>query len=242
MNRKPDSDIDLMARGPSFERAAWLANMARVAVRRLIAVPTADDIQEMRKAIGDDPTFDKLSDTDKTFLFRALLTIRERRRIYSEQVKFEHEDPAPLQRALADLVATMPNYHGLLTAAADKMRENCGTTFRESWQTIRRLANDAEMLRQSLEDISEEVCQRRTGKPKVYNGHTIRRDQQRYETIAIRESLRAFGINIGKTGPGEHQGKGDAGLNLMACLIHFTSGRKPTLDALRTRLRRVGCD
>ena len=31
MKRKPDRDIDLMARGPSFERAAWLANMLRMA-------------------------------------------------------------------------------------------------------------------------------------------------------------------------------------------------------------------
>jgi hypothetical protein len=51
MTRKPASDIGLMARGPSFERAAWLGNMLRMADRKEIADPTDDDIQEMREAI-----------------------------------------------------------------------------------------------------------------------------------------------------------------------------------------------
>ncbi len=88
--------MDLMARGPSFERAAWLANMLRMADGKEIADPTDDDIQEMREAIGDDPTFEKLLDSNKTLLFCAMLTIRQRLRIYDELVKFEEEKPDPL--------------------------------------------------------------------------------------------------------------------------------------------------
>ncbi|HZZ25703.1 MAG TPA: hypothetical protein VFE60_25505 [Roseiarcus sp.] len=43
MKRKPESDIDLMARGPSFARMAWLVNMLRMADKREIAEPTDDD-------------------------------------------------------------------------------------------------------------------------------------------------------------------------------------------------------
>jgi hypothetical protein len=213
--------------------------MRRLAEQKALADPTDNDIRDMRAVIGDDPTLMKLSDANKVLLFRALLTIRIRRQIYDELVKFEHEDPAPLLHAITNNLAIMPNYHGILGVAADDMSKHYGMTVSESWQTILGIANAAEMLRQTLERISAEVCQRRTGKPKVYNGHTVRRLQQQYETVAIRDSLGAFGISIGKTGPGAHQGKGDAGLNLMACLIHFTSGRKPSLDALRTRLKRA---
>jgi hypothetical protein len=242
MKRKPDSDTDLMARGPSFERAAWLANMRCMAERRELAEPTDGDIQEWRAKVGIDPTFAEQSDANKDEMFRAIVAIRHRLRIYSELVKFEEEDPAPLIRVLADFVATIPNYHGLLTVAADDISEICGTTVSEAWRTIISLPNKAELLLKIVERISEEICQRRTGKPKVYNGQTIRRLRQRYETLAIRGCLTAFGINIGRTSQGEHRGRGDAGLNLMACLIDFTSGTKPSLDALRTRLRRVERD
>ena len=130
MKRKPDRDIDLMARGPSFERAAWLGNMLRMADRKEIADPTDDDIQEMREAIGDDPTFEKLSDANKTLLFSAMLTIRQRLQIYDELVKFEEEEPGPLLSALTGIVATIPNYHGLLSVAADEMSEIRGITVR----------------------------------------------------------------------------------------------------------------
>src|SRR5271166_4888809 len=115
MKRKPANNIDLMARGPSFERAAWLANMLRMADRREIANPTDDDIQEMRRAIGDDLTFEKLSDANKTLLFCAMLTIRQRLQIYDQLVKFEEEEPGRLLSALTGMVATIPKYHGLLS-------------------------------------------------------------------------------------------------------------------------------
>jgi hypothetical protein len=242
MKRKPDSDIDLMARGPSFERMAWLANMLRMANRREFAEPTDDDIREMRKKIGGNPLFAKLSDANKAELFRVIVTVRQRLRIYERLPEMEEEDIAPLLRVLADFVATVPNYHGLLTVAVDEMSGTCGTTVGDGWQTIIGLVNIVESLREIVEGISEEVCQRRTGKPKVYDKRTIRRLRQRYETIAIRDCLRALGINISKTGPGDHKGKGDDALELMANIIHYTSGAKPSLDALRTRLTRVERD
>jgi hypothetical protein len=216
--------------------------MLRMAEKRELAVPTGGDIQEWRAKVSNDPTFAEQSDASKDEMFRVIVTIRHRLQIYSELVKSEEEDPAPLIRALADLVATIPHYHGLLTVAADDLSELCETTVSEAWRTIIGLANTAELLLKIIEKISEEICQRRTGKPKVYNGQTIRRLRRRYETLAIRGCLKAFGINIGKTSPGDHQGRGDAGLNLMACLIDFTSGTKPSLDALRTRLKRVERD
>jgi hypothetical protein len=239
MKQEPDSDSDLMARGPSFARAAWLANMLRAAEKRELAEPTDADIQEWRAKVVIDPTFEEQSDANKDEMFRIILTIRHRLWIYSELVKFEEEDPAPLLRVLRDLVAIIPNYHGLFTLVADEMSKIDGTTTREEWQRINGIANTVARWAKIIDRISEEVCQRRTGKPKVYNGHTVRRLRQQYETGAIRDCLSAFGVNISKTGPGEHHGQGDAGLNLMACLIDFVSGNKPALEALRTRLRRA---
>jgi hypothetical protein len=123
MKRDSESEIDPMGRAPSVERAAWLANMLRMADRREIADPTESDIQEMRSAIGDNPIFAELSDANKALLFCALLTIRLRLRIYDELVKFEEEEPRPLLSALMAVVATIPNYHGVLSVAADEISE-----------------------------------------------------------------------------------------------------------------------
>jgi hypothetical protein len=134
MKRKPDSDIDLMTWGPSFERAAWLANMLHIADKKKIADPTDADIEEMREAIGGDPTFEKLSEGNKTLLFCAMLTMRQRLQIYDKLVKFEEEEPGPLLSLLTRMVATIPNYHGLLTVAADEMSEIDGITVHEAWR------------------------------------------------------------------------------------------------------------
>ena len=231
MARVPDSDIDLMARGPSFERAAWLANMARMADRREIADPTDDDIQEMRKAIGDDPTFEKLSDANKTLLFCAMLTIRQRLHIYDELVKFEEEEPGPLLSALANLVATIPNYHGLLSVAADEMSEIGGTTVHEAWRKIIECANTAKLLR--------EIIQRIAAKPKVYDMRKVRSRRQRHEAVMIRDCLKVIGVVIRMTGPDEYERKGDPGLKLAVRIVRYTSGKEPELHAFRTRLSRA---
>ena len=55
----------------------------------------------------------------------------------------------------------------------------------------------------------------------------------------IRDLLKVVGINIRKTSPDEYGREGDAGLELMARIIHYTSGDKPSLEALRMRLTRV---
>jgi hypothetical protein len=231
MKRKPDRDIDLMARGSSFERAAWLATMLRMADRKEIADPTDDDIQEMREAIGDDPTFEKLSEANKTLLFCAMLTIRQQLQIYDELVKFEEEEPGPLLSALTRMVTTIPNYHGLLSVAADEMSEIDGTTVHEAWRKIFECANTAKLLR--------EIIQRISAKPKVYDKRTIRSRRQRHEAIMIRDCLKLVGVDLRKTGPDEYGREGDEGLKLAARIVRYTSGNLPGLHALRTRLSRT---
>lgn len=229
MKRKPDSEIDLVW-GPSFERAAWLANMARMADKKEIA-PTDDDIQEMRNAIGDDPTFEKLSDANKTLLFCAMLTMRQRLQIYDELVKFEEEDPGPLLSALTRMVATIPNYHGLLSVAADEIGENRGTTVHEAWRKIIECANTAKLLR--------EIVQRISAKPKVYDKRTIRSRQQRREAVMIRDCLKVIAVDLRETGPDEYGREGDRGLKLAVRIVLYTSGKQPKLHTFRTRLSRA---
>jgi hypothetical protein len=231
MKRKPASDIGLMARGPSFERAAWLGNMLRMADRKEIADPTDDDIQEMREAIGDDPTFEKLSDANKTLLFCAMLTIRQRLQIYDELVKFEEEKPNPLLSALTGMVETIPNYHGLLSVAADEMSEIGGTTVHEAWRKIIECANTAKLLQDIVQGIS--------AKPKVYDKRTVRSRRQRHEAIMIRDCLKVVGVVIRMTGPDEYGREGDDGLKLAVRIIRYTSGEDVELHAFRTRLSRA---
>jgi hypothetical protein len=231
MKRKPDRDIDLMARGASFERTAWLANMARMADRREIADPTADDIQEMREAIGDDPTFEKLSDTNKALLFCAMLAIRKRLQIYDELVKFEDEEPGPLLSALTGVVTTIPNYHGLLSVAADEMSEIGGTTVHEAWRKIIECANTAKLL--------QEIVQRISAKPNVYDKRTVRSRRQRHEAIMICDCLKVVGVDLYETGPDEYGREGDPGLKLAVRIVLYTSGKQPKLHAFRTRLSRA---
>jgi len=231
MKRKPANNIDLMARGPSFERAAWLANMLRMADRREIANPTDDDIQEMRRAIGDDLTFEKLSDANKTLLFCAMLTIRQRLQIYDQLVKFEEEEPGRLLSALTGMVATIPKYHGLLSVAADEMSEIRGTTVGEAWRQIIECANTAKLLR--------EIVQRISAKPKVYDKRTIRSRRQRHEAVMIRDCLKVIGVDLCETGPDEYGREGDPGLKLAVRIVRYMSGKQPELHAFRTRLSRA---
>jgi hypothetical protein len=83
------------------------------------------------------------------------------------------------------------------------------------------------------------IAQKIAAQPKVYDKRTLRRRRLRDETITILSCLELFGINVSKTGPGEHQGKADDGLELMARIIGYTSGVKPSLNALRMRLTRA---
>jgi hypothetical protein len=231
MKRKPDSGIGLMARGASFERAAWLANMLRMADGKEIADPTDDDIQEMREAVGDDPTFEKLLDSNKTLLFCAMLTIRQRLQIYDELVKFEEEEPGPLLSALTGMVATIPNYHGLLSVAADEMAEIGRTTVHEAWRKIIECANTEKLLL--------EIIQRVSAEPNVYDKRTVRSRRQRHEALMIRDCLKVIGVDLRKTGPDEYGREGDPGLKLAVRIVRYTSGENVELDAFRTRLYRA---
>jgi hypothetical protein len=205
--------------------------MLRMADQKALADPTDSDIQEMRSAIGDDPTFAMLTDANKTFLFCAMLAIRGRLRIYDELVKFEEEEPRPLLSALTAIVATIPNYHGVLSVAADEISEISEISVGEAWRKIVEFADMAELLR--------DVIQRIASTPRVYDKRTIRSRRQRHEAVMIRDCLKLVGVNLRKTGPDEYGSEGDEGLKLAARIVRYTSGKLPGLDALRTRLSRA---
>jgi hypothetical protein len=233
MSRKPDSGTNVMARGPSasFKRAAWLAKMGRMQDRKEIADPTDDDIQDMREVIGDDPTFEKLSDANKTLLFGAILTIRQQLRIYDELVKSEEEEPGPLLSALTRIVTTMPNYHGLLSVAADEMSEIDGISVHEAWRKIIDCANTAEVLRGIIRRIS--------GAPKAYDKRKVRSRRQRHEALMIRDCLVIVGVEVPQTGSDYYGGKGSAGLALAARIVLYTSREKIGADGFKQRLYRA---
>ena len=219
MTKKASGDISLMAQGPSFERAAWLATMLRIANARAMADPADDDKQEMRAAIGDNQTFARLLDADKDHLFSAMLTVRHRLQIYDELVKFEEEDPSPLLSALTAIVAAVPNYHGLLSEVADEIGEISEISVGEAWRKIVEFADMAELLR--------DVIQRIASRPRVYDKRTIRSRRQRHEAVMIRDCLKLVGVNLRKTGPDEYGSEGDEGLKLAARIVRYTSGKLP---------------
>jgi hypothetical protein len=231
MTKRPDRDLGRMTQGPSFKRAVWLASMLRLAEQKALADPTDNDIQEMRVAIGDDPTFAQLSDANRTLLFCAMLTIRLRIQIYDELVKFEEEKPGPLLSALAAIVAVLPNYHGLLSVVADEMSESEETTVGDAWRKIIDFYKTADFLR--------DIISRIPAKPRVYDKRTIRSRRQRHEAIMIRDCLKVVGVDLRKTGPDEYGREGDAGLKLAVRIVRYTSGRQPDLHAFRTRLSRA---
>jgi hypothetical protein len=205
--------------------------MLRMAEQRALAEPTEDDIQEMRAAIGDDPTFARLSDASKSLMFCAMLTIRRRLEIYDGLVKFEEEEAGPLLSALTRLIVTVPGYHGLLSVAADEISEVRGTTVNEAWRTIVECVNTVELLRGIFERIS--------ARPKVYDKRTIRSRRQRHEAVMIRDCLKLVGVDLRKTGPDEYGREGDEGLKLAVRIVRYTSGKQPGLHAFRTRLSRA---
>jgi hypothetical protein len=231
MAKKFDDSASLMAHGESFENAAWLANMRIAIEKRRLFEPTDDEIQKMRAKIGDSPLCAKLSDANKAELFRVMLTVRLKLETYDRLSKFEQAHIAGLLRVLADFVATIPRHHGLLSVVADDISQIRSTTVSEAWEDIRRSVETMTLMLM--------IAQKIAAQPKVYDKRTLRRRRLRDETITILSCLELFGINVSKTGPGEHQGKGDDGLELMARIIGYTSGVKPSLNALRMRLTRA---
>jgi hypothetical protein len=200
-----------MTQGESFENAAWLANMLIAIEKRALFEPTDDEIRKMRAKIGDSPLFATLSDANKAELLRVILTVRLKLETYDRLSKFEQGSIAPLLRVLADFVATIPNHHGLLGVAADEISEGRSATVSETWGDIRRSVETMALI--------FEIVQRIVAQPKVYDKRTLRSRRQRDETTTILSCLELFGINVSKTGPGDYQGRGDDGLELMARII-----------------------
>jgi hypothetical protein len=231
MTDKADDAVSLMAQGETFELAEWLANMRRVIDKREILDPTDADILKMRERIRDSRPFERLADKDE--FLRVLFTIGQKLQVYDELPKFEEEGLNPLLRALADLVAAIPNCQfGILSAAADEIGKIRKTTLANAWAVIVDFAEVGELL--------HEVFQRIFTKPKVYDLRTVRGRRKKDETLMIRDCFKAFGINIAKTGSGDYPKKGNDNLELFARCIHYTSGVKPPSPAaLRMRLTRA---
>jgi hypothetical protein len=232
MAKKSDGDRGLaaIARGPSFERAVRLTNALRMEEKRELAEPAAADVQEMRAAIGDDPTFAKLSDANKTLLFCAMLTIRQRLKIYNDLVEFEHEEAGPLLSALNAVVATIPS-HGLLTVIVDEIAADGETTGHEAWTKIFEFARMAELLREIVHRISTQ--------PKVYDQRTVRSWRQRAEARMIRDCLVCVGVKVPQRGSDYYGGKGSPGLTLAARIVRYTSREEIRADGFKKRLHRA---
>jgi hypothetical protein len=140
-----------------------------------------------------------------------MLAIRGRLRIYDELVKFEEEEPRPLLSALMAIVATIANYHGVLSVVADEISEISEISVGEAWRKIVEFADMTELLR--------DVIQRIASRPRVYDKRTIRSRRQRHEAVMIRDCLKLVGVNLRKTGPDQYGSEGDEGLKLAARIV-----------------------
>jgi hypothetical protein len=216
MIKKADKEREI-SRGPSFERASRLGKALRRRDKKEIVTPTESDVQDMRTKIGDSPPFNRLSPVDQNLLLSVINTLRLKLQVYDDYPKLREEKPGPLLTATTQLVAATSSY-GLMAVVADKMSKKLGIT---------------------IDDAQAKIVQKAPAQPKVYDKRTVRSRRQRDEAATIRNCLKSFGITFSKTGPDEYQGKGDEGLELIARLIHCTSGKRPSLHALRRRLTRA---
>jgi len=205
----------VMARGPSYERAARLTNALRMADK---------------KELADDTSFAMLSDANKATLFRGMLAIRLRLQIYPDLVNFEEEKPGPLLSALKAVVATIADHHGLLTVIVDEMVD-IRLSVNEAWRKIDELVGTAEMLRA--------IVQKMPPKPKIYDGRTVRSRRQRHEALMIRDCLEHVGVRVMKADAYDHGGDGDEGLMLAGRIVRYTSAEKVEPHAFRMRLSRA---
>jgi hypothetical protein len=219
-----------IAGGPSFERASRLAKALGRRGQKEIIAPTENDVQDMRSKIGDSPPFNRLSGANQDLLLYAIHTLRLKLQVYDDYPKMREEKPGTLLTATTKLIAATSTY-GLMTVVADKMSKKIGITIDEAQVKINEAIETVRLMR--------EIVQEAPARPKVYDKRTVRSRRQRDEAVTIRNCLKIFGISVRKTGPDEYLGKGNEELELIARIIHCTSGRKPGLHALRRRLTRA---
>lgn len=229
MIKKADKEREI-SRGPSFERASRLGKALRRRDKKEIVTPTESDVQDMRTKIGDSPPFNRLSPVDQNLLLSVINTLRLKLQVYDDYPKLREEKPGPLLTATTQLVAATSSY-GLMAVVADKMSKKLGITIDDAQAKISEAVETVKTMR--------EIVQKAPAQPKVYDKRTVRSRRQRDEAATICNCLKSFGITFSKTGPDEYQGKGDEGLELIARLIHCTSGKRPSLHALRRRLTRA---
>ena len=211
MARKPPPW--LLDQGP-FEGIAWLAKRRRAADQKKLSDPTEADIAEMRAAIGDDPTFEKLSGADKTLLFCAMLTIREQLKIYGELAMFEEESAPAVLDALVRLKLAIPNASVPFRAVRDEMSEERGITVLEAEQKIVEFFDMADYVLKKFQEI--------VAKPDI---RKVRSQHMRHEAAMIADCLERLGVEVPLSGEDDHGSKGSPGIMLAVRIVRYTSGR-----------------
>jgi hypothetical protein len=229
MVKKADKEPEI-ANGLSLKRASRLSRARVMINQKEIVAPPESDVREMRTKIGDSPPFNRLSSADQDDLLSAIYALRLKLQVYDDLPKFMEEKPGPLLSATTKLIAATSSC-GLMTVVAYKMSKKLGIAIDEAQVKINEAVETVRLMR--------EIVQGAPARPSVYDKRMVRSRKQRDEAAAIRDVLKLFGITISKTGPDEHRGKGDEGLELIARFVHYTSGRKPNLHALRSRLTRA---
>jgi hypothetical protein len=219
-----------IGRGPSFERALRLEKALLRRDQKEIVAPPESDVQDMRTKIGDSPPFNRLSGANQDLLLCVIYTLRLKLQVYDDYPKLMEEKPGPLLTATTKLIAATSS-SGLMTVVADKMSKKLGITIDEARVKINEAVETVKLM--------QEIVQGAPARPRVYDKRTVRSRRQRDEALTIRNCLKSFGITVSKTGPDEYQREADEGLELTARIIHWTSGRKPDLNALRRRLTRA---
>ena len=225
MARKPSPW--LLDQGP-FEGIAWLAKRRRAADQKKQSDPTEADKAEMRGAIGDDPTFEKLFGPNKSLtesLFCEMLTIREQLKIYGELVMDEEESAPAVVDALVRLKLAIPNASVPFRSVRDEMSEERGITVLEAEQKMVEFFDMADYVLKKFQGI--------VAKPDI---RKVRSQHMQHEAAMIADCLERLGVEVSLSGEDDHGRKGSPGIMLAVRIVRYTSGRRTTTGAFRKLL------
>ena len=212
MLKKVDYNIRPSGQKPQrtpAERDAWLAEMRYAVVQKKRFDPTEADRAEIRAAIGDNEAFAKFSDANEAKLFRDILTLGRKLEVHGENARFEKE-----------LAAEVSKTHGLLSVAADKMREAGWTTAAEA----RRINEAADILLGIIQAIAAE--------PKAFDGRSVDSRRKRDEGVSIADCLKGFKAVV-------HGVKEADWRDLEGRIARYTSGKEIDPDTLKKRRQRT---
>jgi hypothetical protein len=217
----------LLNQGP-FEGIAWLAKRRRAADQKKLSDPTEADIAEMRRAIGDDQTFEKLSESNKTLLFCAMLTIRAQLKIYGEDAMFEEKSVYPVLSALIALKLAIPNASVPFRTVSDEMSEERGITVPE-----------AEQKMVEFFDMADYVLKKFQGIVATPDIRKMRSLHMQHEAGMIADCLERLDVEVPLSGEDSYGRKGSPGVRLAVRIVRYTSGRRTETGAFRKMVARA---